>query len=106
MSASRVAEEGTVGGQNDLSCQCGSFCRERASPLFAGLGELGQHRLQARILRAGTGLENPFSVSSPIGSASTRSSTAVWTRRVTRICPARASSHSLDARFVTVPIAP
>ena len=59
-----------------------------------------------RTLNVGTGRENPFSVRSPTGSASTSSSTSPSSRREIRIWPGAASPQSRAARLVTVPIAP
>jgi hypothetical protein len=52
-----------------------------------------------------TGRENPRSVNSPTGSLVTISSTAAWTRWLSRICQGRASAHSRAARLVTLPMA-
>ena len=60
----------------------------------------------SRIDRAATGLPNPFSANSPAGFASTTPSTSAKTRSVTKIWPGSASSHSLEAMFITLPTAP
>ena len=52
-------------------------------------------------LNAGTGRWNPFSGSSPIYSASTRSSTAPRTRWETSVCPPAACAQSRAARLQT-----
>ena len=56
-------------------------------------------------LNTATAWLRPFSATSPISSSRVLSSTAVATRRPTRIWPSLASSHSRAARLVTVPIA-
>ena len=56
-------------------------------------------------LKTATAWLSPFSDRSPISSSSALSSTAIATRRLTRIWPSLASAQSRAARLVTVPIA-
>jgi hypothetical protein len=63
------------------------------------------HSFNPRTRWAITERANPFSVSSPTGSASTRSSTAANARWLTRMSPSRASSQSREARLATGPTA-
>ena len=66
----------------------------------------GPYDFRRRALWAVIGRRKPLRVSSPTGSASTRSSTRASRRCGTRIWPGLASPQSRAARLVTVPIAP
>ena len=101
----RVELQGPTGASN-IDRPDGERTTRRDAAATATWGEqlLLDHR-GARTLKAGTGLVNPLSVYSPIGSISTMSSTSAYSRWSIRICPPDASAQSRAARFVTEPIA-